>query len=354
MSPQSISNAERGRQDPSLPTLEKLSQTLNFPVAFFRATDLEELKDDQVSFRARSKTSARAKAAVRSAARIAVELSEWIDRRFVAPPVAIPSLGSQMTPELAAEHVRARWGLDSTQSVPNAVHLLESKGVAVFSLPPDYRDVDAFSFWWRNRPFVMLSTTKSAERSRFDALHELGHLVMHRGDRSLHDWRAAETEANRFASAFLMPKLSVFHHVTRPITTDRIITVKARWRVAAMALAYRLHELDLLSEWNYRQVIIELGRLGYRTGEPSGIVRESSQFLAKVLKGLREDGISFSSLANELHVDPDELRHLTFGLVVRSAGEEPVFSSNARHVGIRDLRLVDARGDRNPSLRNSN
>lgn len=319
---QSLSNAENGRQQPSAATIDKLAEALRFPAEFFSSPDLEQLQEVQLSFRARSKTTNRAKSAVRSSARIAVELRRWIDERFVTPAVDVPSIDAHMSPELAAEHVRARWGIESTNSIPNSIHLLESRGVAVFSLPPDYRDVDAFSFWWRERPYVMLSTMKSGERSRFDAAHELGHLVMHRNEEYGRDWRTTEREANRFASAFLMPRDSVIRHIVYPATTDRIIRGKRRWKVAAMALAYRLHEMEILSEWTYRQIVLELGRLGYRSGEPDGIVHETSQLLAKVFSALRADKIPLAAAAKELSVSSDELRDLTFGLLVRSASAD--------------------------------
>lgn len=325
---QSLSNAERGRQNPSTATVRLIADVLDFPESFFYAPDLEELKENQLSFRARSKTSARAKNAVRSSARIAVELRHWIDKQFVTPRVNIPSIETNMTPELAAEHVRARWGLDPLQSVPNCIHTLEANGVAVFSLPPEYRDVDAFSFWWRGVPFILLSTTKTAERSRFDAAHELGHLVLHQNTDYVSDWRAAEREANEFAASFLMPRPSVEKHVSRPVTTDRIIRSKKRWKVAAMALAYRLNEVGLLTEWTYRQAVIELGRLGYRSGEPEGIERESSLLLRKVLAALRAERVTLGVIASQLDVSADELRHLTFSLVLRSAGAGDAASSS--------------------------
>ncbi|NTZ43826.1 ImmA/IrrE family metallo-endopeptidase [Altererythrobacter sp. SALINAS58] len=40
--------------------------------------------------------------------------------------------------------------------------------------------VEAFSFWSGFRPFVFLDSDKtSGARERFDAAHELGHLVLH-------------------------------------------------------------------------------------------------------------------------------------------------------------------------------
>ena len=54
------------------------------------------------------------------------------------------------------------------------LHVLEAKGVRVFSLAENTRNVDAFSSWREERPFVFLNMQKTAERSRFDAAHELG------------------------------------------------------------------------------------------------------------------------------------------------------------------------------------
>jgi hypothetical protein len=50
----------------------------------------------------------------------------------------------------------------------------------VFSLSVDAAEVEAFSMWKEGAPFIFLNTGKSAEHGRFDAAHELGHLVLHR------------------------------------------------------------------------------------------------------------------------------------------------------------------------------
>lgn len=90
--------------------------------------------------------------------------------------------------------------------IANMVHLLETKGVRVFSLVEDCHELDAFSTWLDGTPFVFLNTRKSAERSRMDAAHELGHLVLHRVGRP--QGKEAEEEATRFGAAFLMPRAS--------------------------------------------------------------------------------------------------------------------------------------------------
>jgi len=158
-----------------------------------------------------------------------------------------------------------------------------------------------------------LNNFKTAESSIFDCAHELGHLVMHKhGDPK--ETRAAEREANNFASAFLMPGKDVRAQVRRPITIQVILEAKFRWRVSAMALAYRLNSLRLLSEWQYKSLIMELGKRGYRSGEPRSIERESSAIWRKVLTHLWTERTTKNDIAKSLHLPLDELEGLIWNL----------------------------------------
>ncbi len=122
--------------------------------------------------------------------------------------------------------------------------------------------------------------------------------------------RDREAEANRFAAAFLMPRRAVVAQGLREATVEAILVAKRRWVVSAMALTHRLHELHLLSDWNYRTTCVALSRDGYRTAEPGGARPEVSQVLTKVLAALRDRG-EVAGLADHLGLRPDELsRHL--------------------------------------------
>jgi Zn-dependent peptidase ImmA (M78 family) len=193
------------------------------------------------------------------------------------------------------------------------IGLLEVNGIRVYSLAEDTASVDAFSFWRDQTPYIFLNTFKSAEHSIFDASHEVCHLVCHRHAGSERS-RIAEREAQAFASAFLMPANDVRARMTRFITVDNIIAAKSRWRVSAMALAYRLHTLGLLTEWRYKSVCIELGRRGYRTGEPQGIARETSAIWKKVLAQLWKEKVTKADIAKRLNLPADEVESLIWGL----------------------------------------
>ncbi len=243
-------------------------------------------------------------------------------------------------PEEAAEIVRAEWGL-GTKSIKNMVQLLELHGVRVFSLDEQGRSVDAFSFWREERPYVMLNTQKSAEHSRFDAAHELGHLVLHReGERG----RDAEHEANQFASAFLMPRSAVLAAGLAHVTLPTLVSRKSEWKVSVVALIYRLHAIGILSDWQYRSLYIEASKKGYRSQEPRPAERETSQVLDKVLDHLRSQGVSRREIARSLNLELEDLDRLVFGLVMLAqdggssesglaAQGAPLSAAAARRVG---------------------
>jgi Zn-dependent peptidase ImmA (M78 family) len=196
------------------------------------------------------------------------------------------------------------------------IHLVESKGIRVFSMAEESTDIDAFSMWGDKTPFMFLNTLKSSEHSRFDVAHELGHLVLHRRT-GLHG-KEAEHEANRFASAFLMPRSGVLSHATAlpTLTVRALVELKKQWIVSVAALAHRLHALNIIKEWHYRHLCIEIAKNGYRKNEPATAPPEMSLVLKKIFQSLRTDGISKADVARDLKLYPADLDQTIFGLVV--------------------------------------
>lgn len=95
---------------------------------------------------------------------------------------------------------------------------------------------------------------------------------------------------------------------------DELIAAKKRWGVSTAALAYRLHKLGILSDWQYRTFCIQITQRGFRTEEPNGLPREESVVWKKVFTELWGDRISRNQVATELHLPPDELENSVFGL----------------------------------------
>ena len=304
---------ESGREyAPAKDTLEKISRALGFPVEFFYGDDIDVPSLDTGSFRSMKKMTAAQRDMALSQAALGIHFSQWLDTRFDLPKPDLPDLSRERNPEAAAETLRRAWGL-GVLSIRNMVHLLESKGVRIFSLAIDAREVDAFSLWKGWVPFVFLNTYKSSEHSRFDAAHELGHLVLHKHGSPL--GKEPEKEANRFASAFLMPEGSVKAHRPRFPTYQTIVRLKRIWTTSVSAVSYRLHELGLISDWQYRSLCVEIAKRG-RNVEPNEAPRETSQVLRKVLHLLHEEGLGRTRVAEALCLPVSELEHLLFGLAM--------------------------------------
>lgn len=316
ISPRNLTAYEKGQQSPTLQTVSQFASALGFPKEFFYGADLDEPTPEGASFRALSRLTARQQDQALGSGALALALADWIDAHFDLPAPGVPQ-HQGLDPEMAADAVRAAWGLGERR-VANMVHLLEAHGGRVFSLSDDSTTVDAFSFWRGRVPYVFLNTKKTAEHSRMDAAHELGHLVLHgHGGPS---GRQAEHEAQAFGAAFLMPAGSVRAEAPRGARMSQLIKAKARWNVSVANLAVRMHRLGLLSDWQYRSVFIELNRRD-RANEPTApgkapLRHETSQILEKVFRALRDENVSKASIAQTLQIPLRDLNDSVFGLVL--------------------------------------
>ncbi len=333
--PRTVSGYEADQYAPSEETLDRIVSVLDFPRSFFDSDDIDTIDPGGVSFRSMTKMTAKQRDAAISAGSIALLLSSWADSQFDLPESDLPDL-SGADPEIAADSLRRLWQLGE-KPIKNIIHLLESRGVRLFSLMENCVEVDAYSLWHEARPFVFLNTMKSAERRRFDAAHELGHLVLHR--HAAPNGNDAEREANAFASAFLMPRASMRALGRIPPNLPSIIALKKNWLVSTAAMTMRLHHVGLLKYHQYQSLFMEISRMGYRTREPEEMQPERSQVWEKIFAALRSEGHGAGHLSNLLSVPQAEVERLVFGLVTLGVPvNEDVIPSRAKGA---HLRLVE-------------
>ena len=311
VSPITITRLEKGENEPEESTLDGIAKVLGFPKAFFLGDDLDEPTKESASFRSLTSMTAKERDAALSAGALAYLLSDWVGSRFNLPKVRMLDLGYEREPEIAARTMREEWGLGE-RPIKNVIKLLESKGVRVFSLAESTKNVDAFSCWRNGIPYIFLNTFKTAEHSRFDALHELGHLVMHRHGEA--KGREAEREANKFSSCFLMPTSDVISEVPYVTSLSQLIKAKKRWGVSVSALAYRLHKMEMISDWQYRTFCIQINKR-FGVSEPEGLEHEKSVVWEKVFRELWSEGITKKHITNELCIPENEIESLLFGLL---------------------------------------
>lgn len=174
--------------------------------------------------------------------------------------------------EYLASRTRRYWDLGDGP-INSVVALLESKGIIVSRFEIGSQKIDAFSCWADGRPYLILGSDKSsAVRSRFDAAHELGHLILHR-DISADDLESKsvrdriEREANWFAGAFLLPRGSLFRefYSTR---ANHLKGLKQRWLVSMQAIAHRAKDIGAIDENQYVAFRIQMTKRKELSKEP--------------------------------------------------------------------------------------
>ena len=312
ITPMTISNYAKLRRSPETETVQSFASVLGFPDRFFYGPYLDVLDEEDTSYRALSKATARQRMQAVGSGDLGILLTDWIDSSLAIPDPDIPE-HNLADPELAASSVRAHWGLGE-MSIGNVVSLLETHGVRVFSLATDTPSLSAFSFWHGQTPFVFLNTGKTAERTRMDAAHELGHLVLHKGIRLRN--RELEQDAQSFAAAFLMPPARIVSDFSfgRVASLGEYIEAKRLWNVSVTSLIVRMQKLGFLTGHRYRTLMKEASRRRYRSEEPNECPADMSIVFDKLFNPGHEGAKKIGLAASDLNLHSENVYELMHGL----------------------------------------
>ncbi len=316
-----ITQYERGQSRPTAPVLAQISLALGMPVDFFRhGAPVQHLDGTAAHFRSLRSTPAITRDQALAFAELALILTGVIEQQVDLPPVDLPDLALPPNAttsrvyeaaQAARQHLRIPDG-----PIAHVVRLLETHGVLVLRLPENVdQGVDAFSTRAASRPLVLLSPLKDDKaRSRFDAAHELGHLLMHPDSEP--GSKILETQAQAFAAEFLMPADQVLADLPRRLDWEALHKAKRRWGTSLRALVYRAHILGTLSTNAYRRANIELAQHGNPEAGPLG-PPEAPTLLGSATQLLTEHGVDHHQLAQAAQLPLDQVR------AVITAGSDP-------------------------------
>jgi Zn-dependent peptidase ImmA (M78 family)/transcriptional regulator with XRE-family HTH domain len=260
-----VSQYELGQSNPSASVLGAVALRLGYPVGFFYKGRPGIAEPPTPHFRSLRSTSQKERNQAFAYAKLVREIALAVEERVSWPPLAIPSWPvDEATPTAEIENLvaslRQTWDV-AAGPIGSVVRLLEAHGVIVSVLPRASNRIDAFSCQFEPRPVVMLANEKHDKaRSRFDAAHELGHLVLHLDAEP--GARIHEQQANAFAAELLMPKATVRSELPGRLDWDVLLVLKRRWGVSLRALIYRAHELAIMSDYTYARGMKTLAMQG--------------------------------------------------------------------------------------------
>ncbi|TDB81211.1 ImmA/IrrE family metallo-endopeptidase [Actinomadura sp. KC216] len=269
--PKAIGRYEAGVQTPEEPMVRRLAIALGVPVEFFQG-GRSRASLDGAHFRSLRSTSQIERDQALAYGRIATDVVGALEDLVDFPEVDLPEY--TVSPDeiagngpVEAARVARKALVGEPGPVPHMVRLLEGHGVIVLVLPDAAERVDAFSVGVHPRPMVFFNPAKGDYwRNRFDAAHELGHLVMH-ADAEPGE-KIVEDQAHRFAAEFLMPEDDIGGELPASPDWDRLAELKAMWGVSIAALLYRARTLRIMKEAAYRNAMTVLSSRGWRRQEP--------------------------------------------------------------------------------------
>ncbi|EOD5122035.1 ImmA/IrrE family metallo-endopeptidase [Pseudomonas aeruginosa] len=253
---------------------------------------------------------------------ISIALEEFVDFPEVNLPIRefkAPEQISDADIEEAACECRDLWNL-GRRAIPDLALAVEGAGVILIREETGIAPIEGLSAWSAalQRPMVLLSADKAnGFRSRFDLAHELGHLVLHKGiDRSTDPvrYKQMESQAHRFAGAFLLPAEAFAAEVKTPVTLDSLLLLKQRWGVSVAAIIMRLEALGIIDQ-EAKTLLFKRrsARWGVKS-EPGDDARapEQPRLLKRTIELLASSGVMpVESVPNHIGLAATDIERLT-------------------------------------------
>lgn len=267
-----ISQYETGRNRPTGVQCARLALATGVNVQYLAsvARPPSDGGPDSTHFRSLRSTTRQHRAGAWAWAEAVLDVAAVLERHVRLPAAMLPDLAvaadaDSAEMETAARELRRAWQIPSGP-VGHVVRQLEAHGVVVARLPVADTGIDAFSHAQGHRPVVVLGTAKGdAARSRFDAAHELAHLVCHP---EADPGGPQEQQAHAFAAEFLMPRQEILGVLPRRFDLGTYATLKHVWGVSIAALLYRARTLEVISDSAHRRAVVTLNRRYGRRDEP--------------------------------------------------------------------------------------
>ncbi|CAN5500748.1 XRE family transcriptional regulator [soil metagenome] len=286
---QYLNQLEQGTKSPTEEMTEALSAALGVTARFFSLSSRDAVRPEQCHFRKQRTTPVSVVSQVLARGTLLDGFIDRLDRELDLPKVSFPDIQASSPGEVeaAADAARQLWQL-GTGPITSMMRVVENAGAVVSFFCGVSERIDALSID-RPRPMIIRSEAKpGACRMRFDLAHECGHLIMHKGVET--GDKPTEDQANRFASAFLLPRESFIHEFPRSrfLNWQAIFEMKLRWKVSAAAILRRAYDLKMMSADQYRTGYIHLSKTGQKKVErfDEVIVAEEPELLPAAMNAL--------------------------------------------------------------------
>lgn len=292
LSKQSLSQYENGSK-PDIQRVLTIAQVLGFPMEYFLQADGCKTATEVTYFRSLATATKMSRTAQSIKLEYVAKMYEILAQYVSFPALNLPDISFVGTDdefdnaaqeamyeeiEAIAMKVRDHWGLGRSP-IENLQLTLEENGIVVTGFDTSDSKIDAFSqrTLLDNGDVYFIAVSQGEKpkgRIFFDMAHELGHILLHPWSESLdliskEEFKTRESQANMFASAFLLPKESFLREVQAyPTDLNYYLHLKKRWNCSMQAMIVRAHQLKAITDNQYQYMMRQVSKRGWRTQEP--------------------------------------------------------------------------------------
>ena len=296
---QAVAQFETGQTSPSGETLSSIIALTEQPLAFFVSMPARPGNTGNIFWRSLKRMEQHHRKRIAKRLQWAADIATLADEFIQLPAVDIPhwdfdpETADNDEIEAAAEFLREYWGL-GLGPIDNLANILESKGIILVREKVECPDMDGVSCWINGRPYILLSEEVSGgPRDLYNLAHELGHVFLHAlADVTDKNLALIERQADRFASAFLMP-MEAFAKEVFGTSIEFFKTLKRRWGISIAAMAYRCKDLQLITDNQYSYIFRQMNVLKIRKVEPldDAFAVARPRVLGEAIRMLVEHGV---------------------------------------------------------------
>lgn len=359
ISKQTLSAYENNKRALTPENKMKLMQALDFPVEFFDKGMIAKVDNQTVFFRALKSTIEKDRQSIAESLLYITYVYEVLESYVNFPVFNIPNNLLEKYDfkaednfnviEDIAMYLRQFWDIGD-RPINNIQDLLERNGIFIIKNYSKNEKIDAFSTSVKVNNgsivhFVDVLETKSQSRINFDIAHELGHIILHKGltkEQYSAYFNKIEKDANRFASAFLMPESNAYDKLYNLIAFKPrfFIPVANYFNVSIQAAVRRAKDLNIIDDYTYSSLYRTISANGWRKHEPidrPGVIHET--LLQAAIKLLFEHKVLTPSLfIEQLNIKGVYLNHKELEKILDLPEDMLKVKKQAEMLSIKDIR----------------
>jgi Zn-dependent peptidase ImmA (M78 family) len=300
-----LSRYEKQEITPGSDMLLALGKALNVKTDYFFMPF--DLAIEKIEFRKKSKLPAKEEASIKQ--QVTDHIARYLEiEQFLQissgfnNPLHARCIENAEQAETAAEALIEAWGL-GRNGIPHVYEMLEDNEIKLYEMDaaPAFDGLSGHANGVI--PVIVVNKNFPTERKRFTALHELAHLVL-KFPQTM-EQQQMEKLCHRFAAALLLPQQTLFRelgHKRSSVMPIELIPIKENYGISMAAIMARARQLDIVSDYTFRQFCIWLNKDPDRKKEIGlghySVEERSDRFRQLVYRAASEEVISLSKAAS--------------------------------------------------------